>query len=114
MDSLNSISTVLFFSDHGEEMFNKLNMAGHNEDIYSKQMFDIPFVLWQSEKYKQQKELVFEKERPYMIDDVFHSIADLLSIKADEVDLSRSIFSEYFKERKRIIKDSIDYDIFFK
>ena len=41
-------------------MFNKLNMAGHNEDIYLKQMFDIPFVL--TEKYKQQKELVFEKE----------------------------------------------------
>lgn len=114
VDSLNTKSTVLFLSDHGEEMFNDLNMAGHNEDIYSKQMFDIPFILWQSEKYKQQKELYFHKERKYMIDDVFHSMADLLGIKANEVDSTRSIFSKHFKERKRIIKDTIDFDAFFK
>ncbi|MCF7569496.1 sulfatase-like hydrolase/transferase [Sabulilitoribacter arenilitoris] len=114
VDSLETKGTVLFLSDHGEEMFNDLNMAGHNEDIYSKQMFDIPFLLWQSEKYKQQKNLFFDKERNYMVDDLFHSLADLLCIKANEVDTTRSIFSKYFKERKRIIKDTINYDTFFK
>lgn len=111
---LNTKSTVLYFSDHGEEMFSALNMAGHNEDIYSKQMFDIPFVLWQSNKYKQQKQLFFDNERKYMADDMFHSMAQLLGVRAREVDSTRSIFSKYFKERKRIIKDTIDYDVFFK
>ena len=30
VDSLNKKSFVLYFSDHGEEMFDDLNMAGHN------------------------------------------------------------------------------------
>ena len=113
VDSLNNKSFTLYFSDHGEEMFDDLNMAGHNEDIYSKKMFDVPFFLWQSQKYKQEKELLFIENRKYMIDDLFHSMADLLNISANEVDKSRSIFSDSFKERKRTIKDTINYDTYF-
>ncbi len=114
VDSLNESSFVLYFADHGEEMFDDINMAGHNEDIYSKNMFDIPFVLWRSREYENKKEINFIKDRKYMVDDLFYSIADLLDIKAVEVDFSRSIFSNSFKERQRIIKDTIDYDVFFK
>ncbi|MDO5970924.1 sulfatase-like hydrolase/transferase [Flavivirga aquimarina] len=113
VDDLNTKSFVLYFSDHGEEVFDDLNMAGHNEDIYSKKMFDIPFVLWQSQKYKQENELPFVEDRKYMIDDLFHGMADLLNISANEVDFTRSIFNKDFKERKRVVKDTIDYDTFF-
>jgi heptose-I-phosphate ethanolaminephosphotransferase len=111
---LNKKSFVLYFSDHGEEMFNDLNIAGHNEDIYSKSMFDIPFILWESTKYKQEKKIEFVDERKYMIDDLINSIADLLDINAFEIDNKRSIFNQNFKDRKRIIKDTINYDTFFK
>jgi heptose-I-phosphate ethanolaminephosphotransferase len=113
-EKLNKKSFVLFFSDHGEEMYNDLNMAGHNEDIFSKNMYDIPFLLWQSEKYKQEEKIAFFPDRKYMIDDLFYSVADLLSISSNETDSTRSIFNRYFKERKRIIKDTIDYDTFFE
>ena len=33
---------------------------------------------------------------------------------SQEIDSTRSIFNENFKLRKRIILDSVDYDIFFK
>lgn len=111
---LNTKSFVLYFSDHGEEMYNDLDMAGHNEDIYSKNMFDVPFLLWESSKYKQSKNIDFVPERKYMLDDLIYSIADLLDIKTQEVDLTRSIFNSNFKERMRIIKDTINYDVFFK
>jgi len=88
-------------------------MAGHNEDIYSQEMFDIPFFLWQSQKFKESNKLYFVEDRKYMIDDLFHSIADLLDISAKEVERSRSIFSHDFIDRKRIIKDTINYDTFF-
>ncbi len=113
VDSLESHSFVLYFSDHGEEMFDHINLAGHNEDIYSRNMFDIPFILWRSKKYKQTEDIKFDKNRKYMIDDVFHGISDLLDIKSSKTDSSRSIFNKYFKDRKRIIKDTIDYDTFF-
>jgi heptose-I-phosphate ethanolaminephosphotransferase len=77
-------------------------------------MYDIPFLLWQSEKYKQEEKIAFFPDRKYMIDDLFYSVADLLSISSNETDSTRSIFNRYFKERKRIIKDTIDYDTFFE
>ncbi|TBN05624.1 hypothetical protein EYD45_04945 [Hyunsoonleella flava] len=113
LDSLDVKSFALYFSDHGEEMYRDLDMAGHNEDVYSKQMFEVPFFLWKSEKFNKLKTISYFKNRSYMIDDFFHSIADMLDVSADEVDSSRSIFSQYFKERKRIIKDTINYDTFF-
>ena len=111
--SLNTKSFVLYLSDHGEELFKDYNMAGHNEDIATKDMFDVPFLLWQSEKYKAQKKLSIDVNRSYMLDDLFHSLADLLSISAKEVDLSRSLFNQNFKNRKRFILESRDYDVFF-
>ena len=49
-----------------------------------------------------------------MTDDMFHSIADISNISSDQVDTTRSIFNESFKEIKRIIKDTIDFDSYFK
>ena len=110
---LNKKSFVLYFSDHGEELFKDYNMAGHNEDISTKDMYDIPFLLWQSDKFKQDLQLTTALDRQYMLDDLFHSLADLLEISAQEVDLERSIFSSKFKNRKRIIMKNSDYDTYF-
>jgi heptose-I-phosphate ethanolaminephosphotransferase len=52
-------------------------------------------------------------DRPYMLDDLFHSLANLLEISAQEVDLERSIFSSKFKNRKRIILKNSEYDTYF-
>ncbi|MFV9552126.1 phosphoethanolamine transferase [Algibacter sp. PT7-4] len=113
LKDLNLNSFALYFSDHGEEMYDDINLAGHNEDIYSKKMFEIPFFLWRSEKYKASKQLFFDADRPYMTDDLFHSIADLISVKANLVDTTKSIFNKNFKSRKRIIKSTIDFDAYF-
>ena len=53
--------------------------------------------------FKKHKNIEFVLDRPYMLDDLFHSLADLLGISAREVDLQRSIFSSNFKSRKRIV-----------
>ena len=111
--SLNKKSFVLYFSDHGEELFKDYNMAGHNEDISTKDMYDVPFLLWQSGKFKQDRQLTTAVDRPYMLDDLFHSLADLLEISAQEVDVERSIFSSKFKNRKRIILKNLEYDTYF-
>ena len=111
--ALNTKSFVLYLSDHGEELFKDHNMAGHNEDISTQDMYDVPFLLWQSEDYKNQKQLTVDVNRPYMLDDLFHSISDLLEITAKEVDLERSIFNTEFKSRKRIIMESSQYETYF-
>ena len=111
--ALNTKSFVLYMSDHGEELFKDHNMAGHNEDVGTKDMFDVPFLLWQSDAYKNQKQLTIDVNRPYMLDDLFHGLADLLDISAQEVEPERSIFNDSFKSRKRIILESSEYDAYF-
>lgn len=112
--STNTNSFVLYLSDHGEELYRDRNMAGHNEDTPTQLMYEIPFMLWQSEKYKNYRSIDIDINRRYMTDDLFHSLADLMGIQSDRVNYKRSIFSNIFEERKRIVLDSIDYDTAFK
>lgn len=106
-------SAVMYLSDHGEELFQDKDFAGHNEDVATKSMYEIPFFLWQSEKYKNDVNLIYDPNRSYMADDFFHSMADLLQIKSRTVDSTRSIFSNYFQKRQRFLSNDRNYDILF-
>lgn len=112
---INAYSCVLYFSDHGEEVYDNIEFSGHFRDkICTKNVYEVPMILWRSEVYKEKKTIYPHTNTKYMTDDLFHSIADLLSVKAKEVDSTRSIFSEFFNHRKRIVKDTVDYDNYFK
>tara|TARA_R110000868_G_scaffold110649_13_gene299521 strand:- start:1487 stop:3085 length:1599 start_codon:yes stop_codon:yes gene_type:complete len=104
-------SAVLYFSDHGEEVYDTMDFSGHNDDdVGSLPMFQIPFILWQSELYKINNKIDIELNRAYMTDDLFHSIAILCGVKSNYVDLEKSIFSDSFKNKRRAILNNKDYD----
>jgi heptose-I-phosphate ethanolaminephosphotransferase len=108
-------SFVLYFSDHGQEVYDEIDFFGQSVDkMVTKNMYEIPLFLWQSEYHKNSKVIQNQIDYKYMTDDIFHSIADLCFVSGQEIDVSRSIFNDAFKERKRIIKDSIDFDLDFK
>ncbi len=113
VDDLKTTSAVLYLSDHGEELFQDADFAGHNEDVATKSMYDIPFFLWQSEDYKNAKFLTFDPDCSYMTDDFFHSMAEMLQISSEAVDSTRSIFSHHFKPRTRRLQSGRDYDTFY-
>ena len=113
IEALKTKSTVLFLSDHGEELFQDADFAGHNEDVATKSMYDIPFFLWQSERYANDQSLIFDANRPYMTDDFFHTMAEVLQISSNVVDTTRSIFSKSFKARPRLVLSGQDYDTLF-
>ncbi|HPO66220.1 MAG TPA: sulfatase-like hydrolase/transferase, partial [Bacteroidales bacterium] len=71
-------SIWLYFSDHGEEIFDYRDFWGHAEGSASIYMMDIPFIVWFSDEYKQlhpQKgnEISGYTHRKYQTDDVIHS-----------------------------------------
>ena len=105
-------SYVLYFSDHGEDVFKTTNKSFHAEGFKSKYMYEIPFILWRSKKFfnDTNNKFIFDVNRKYMIDDLIYSIADLSNIKFDEFDAKRSLFNHKFDQRKRIILDSLDFD----
>ena len=105
-------ATVLYLSDHGEEVYETLDMAGHSEAISSEPMYLIPFIYWNANSEKVKKYQAY-KERKYMADDLIFSLTDLLDINFDGYESKRSIFSKDFIDRKRIIKDGKDFDNIF-
>ncbi len=108
--SLRTKSAFLFFSDHGEEVYDSIDFLGHSEANPTKPMFEIPFIFWKSENFELPGDVEFQPDRPYMIDDLFYSLAHIGGIKSPTVKTNRSIFSKEFMLRKRIVLDTIDYD----
>ncbi|WP_188112300.1 sulfatase-like hydrolase/transferase [Aquimarina sp. RZ0] len=110
----NSSSYVLFFSDHGEELNPpKNNPVGHYFEERTASMYEIPFVVWLSPKFRENKNISYCLTNKFMTDNLIHAISDLSSISYEGLDLSKSIFSKHFKERSRIIMQNKDFDNYF-
>lgn len=103
---------VFFVSDHGEEVLELSdNFIGHSDDRISRFMVEIPMLVYVSKAfihlhpnaYKSLKESV---DRPYMIDDLIHTIIDIANIEIDNFESTRSVINKNFnKDRKRIVGD---------
>jgi heptose-I-phosphate ethanolaminephosphotransferase len=110
----NTNSYVLYFSDHGDEVYDTVDFSGHSEGIGSKPMYDVPFVVWLSKKYKQNKHPFLATNdllnRSYNLEDFIHGFSDLSNISFDQIDLSKSIFNSEYIKTKRMIKNGVDYD----
>ncbi|WP_205589284.1 sulfatase-like hydrolase/transferase [Mesonia aquimarina] len=104
-------SYLLYFSDHGEEVYQSRYFSGHTLSKATKNMFEIPFILWRSEKFKKAKFISKENySKPYVTDDLIHSISDLSDVDFEELLLNKSIFSDQFIPKKRIVGEGINFD----
>lgn len=109
-------TSVLYISDHGQNVYDQGDFSGHS----SKGGLEIPFILWLSDSYKQKrpkfvKLLDNSLDRKYVADDIVHSVFDLLGAEFNSLDTTRSIFSQDFTPRKRMVRSynyrvTIDYD----
>ena len=106
--------TFFIFSDHGEDVFETMDMAGHNETNGSKPMYEIPFILWRSNKFKNDSsKFIFNTNRKSSTEDLLFTLSDLSNITFKEFDSSKSLVNEKFIEKKRLLSNQIDYDIYF-
>lgn len=108
------LSYVLYFADHGDEVYDTMDLMGHNEYHATRPMYEVPLIVWFSEKYKEQRPGFYSlksfENRKYNLEDFIHSFADLSFIKFNQQDSTRSIFSPSFQTRTRWIKKQEDYD----
>lgn len=108
------VGYVLYFADHGDEVYDTMNLMGHNEYHSTKPMYEVPFIVWLSDKYKEQRpdfsNLNAIENRKYNLEDFIHSFADLSFIKFSLQDSTRSIFNTSYQSRTRWIKKNEDYD----
>ncbi len=82
---------LLYFSDHGDAP----QCRCHIEALGYREMFEVPFYLWLSpdvrNKFKLSKDIL---AKPYNTEHLIHSIADLVGISSDEIDIHKSIFNK--------------------
>jgi Predicted membrane-associated, metal-dependent hydrolase len=108
---IDNSSFLLFFPDHGEEVYDFRDARGHfMKNVYPCQC-QIPFVLWRSEVYREEvPSIVIDTSRPYSIENVIYSISTLSGLKYEGNDQKKSIFStEYKIPEKRLVGEE-DYD----
>lgn len=110
----NSNNYLMYFSDHGEEVFQDDDFYGHLEDMPTKNTFKIPFIMWYGKDFRYPKDFMFDDNRKYMTDDLWHSIVHISGIESAFLDRSRSIFSSKFIKRKRVILEKQDFETYFK
>ncbi|RAJ16339.1 sulfatase-like hydrolase/transferase [Olleya aquimaris] len=106
-------SFVVYMSDHGDELFDTLDMVGHNEYWATRPMYEVPFIAWFSEDYKTQNNTAsFENytSRAYILEDFIYTFSDLAKIRFKQMDSTKSIFSSQFIRKPRLIKNKEDYD----
>ncbi|MDR1601913.1 MAG: sulfatase-like hydrolase/transferase [Tannerella sp.] len=110
MERKSEPSAMIYFSDHGEEVFDFRNFTGHAFEKISVYMCEVPFIVWISDEFgRKRKDLIYEEERPFSTTDALHSLANMAGLNFEGYDASRSLFSPHFVPHKRNVGD-LTYD----
>ena len=113
-----SYSIVIYLSDHGEEIYERGEFAGHIDTLANRFMVEIPMLIYVSDIFIQKHPKIYEKlkasvHRPYMSDDLIHTVLDIAGIQTPDFDPTRSIINDQFNEKRRRIvggSNGKDYD----
>ena len=118
----NSNAVLVYLSDHGEEHYDYRDYSGRTfEKGKSKSVgilkyqYEVPFVIWCSEKYKERNPENINAMRqclnvPFMTDIVYNLLFRLGNIKTDYYQPCYDILSPEYVAEKRIVADDTDYD----
>lgn len=111
---------IIYFSDHGEELFEVDDYIGHGNAAFradpSYQM-KVPLFIWTSEKFcskhhDKSKRIKEAAEKPIMTSNIPHFLIDVAGLNTDHFLPERSFINDKYKFEKRIILNSINYDDF--
>lgn len=113
-----TISSMVFISDHGENVYDDFGEIGHGSNKISRHHVEVPFIVWLSKSYREtySSHVNFMKENTgvsYFCDDFIHSQANLMRLKSTEIEESKSVFSPLFQFKKRELFN-VDYDVELK
>ncbi|HYX38498.1 MAG TPA: phosphoethanolamine transferase [Oligoflexus sp.] len=92
---------LVYFSDHGEEVYDTDNFAGHSEDRVTPSMREIPFIVGYSPSYARHtselNRIRTYANRPFSTFQLTPSVAGLLGLYSDAFSQQDNVFSEDFQ-----------------
>lgn len=111
----NEDAIVFYLSDHGEEVYDFRDFSGHSDGNISRFMVEIPAMVYVSDVFKQNHPDVVQKlqnaiNKPFMTDDFIHAFLDIAGIQSEDFDITRSVFSPLFNNKRDRISGGKDYD----
>lgn len=97
-----NIKSLTLLSDHGEEVFDSINVKGHGPDNVTAHMLEIPLLSWLSTGYKEKRSstvsaMLSNKNKGFRLDNFYHFAADLMGIRSDYILEKNSLSSLLFK-----------------
>lgn len=108
LEQVEGVAGLIFWSDHGEEIFDEKDFKGHGPDGVTKSMLEIPFIFWRNEKYIKTFGDVDASLRKHvtariMLDDFFHIAQCMIPVDSDLLDVEKSLCSAKYHEKPRIV-----------
>jgi len=102
---------AIYFSDHGENVFDENHKVGHDySGNLPKANVEIPFIFWSLDTVKINA-MKLLTSRPFVSDDLFHAVLDINGLGVKGYEPSRSVFNPDFNSgRKRVLEDGYNYD----
>ncbi len=101
----NKKSYVLYFSDHGEEVYDSKDFMGHGQNMINNYVAEVPFVLWTSDKYKKDVNKITQisksLDNKYITEDLPYTLIDLSYIQWENFISEKSVVNIDFKEKER-------------
>lgn len=100
----NSVNTMFYLSDHGENLFDdNAKKFGHGFESVSKYEIMVPCLVWTSDSYKNTykdklENLINNKDKRTGGYNIFNSFVDAANISFPKANLTKSFFSNDFKE----------------
>ncbi|MBR6231566.1 MAG: phosphoethanolamine transferase [Alphaproteobacteria bacterium] len=94
----NGISYLLYFSDHGEDVFDSTTtkLLGHSE-LANEPMTSVPLRLWLSKELEEVRPDIKERKKnsnkPYKLEDLIHTVIDISSLSNKDYKPKKSILN---------------------
>lgn len=90
---------VIYFSDHGEEVYETRSMFGHVNMNPSLPMLEIPLYIWSSSSFKERhydiiKKLSQQTNKPYNTANLIHTIMDICGIRSTDFNKEKSLLND--------------------
>ncbi len=110
LDKIDHNSYLLYFSDHGDEVYESIDFAGHAEEYPTRSMYEVPFFLWMNSQFRQNMDKTYYPDKPYMLENLIYTLSDLNGIDFKANDSTRSIFFKTSKQEKRLLGNGKYYE----
>jgi len=119
LESTNTCSTMVYASDHGEDILDDKRMrflhASPNPTFYQ---LRIPFLIWFSPNYQADFSQKYEaaqmnKIKPVSTNTIFHTLLDIASVQTTYMNKELSLVNPSFKIAKRMYLGDHDNPVFY-